>query len=1302
MASAVMGSVGASLGGMAAGTFGWSAATWGQIGWTAGVLAANYLFAPDGPHIENTGPRLDDLKVTSSAYGVDIPKVYGSYRISGNIIWALPLHETKHEERQESGKGGGGSSTTSTWYTYKGTWAIALCEGPITGIKKIWFGSVLVYNDGDYAGGLKRSNTDIYLGTDSQEINWRIQSDSKASDTPAYRNVVYMVFEDIELEDYGNKLPNITAEVIKSGTNEIVREADIQLRRYYDNRDISGSLFYGIHDGYIYYSIDNYVFTSSQSGFIIYKQSLHGGYVETFEVSNTNVCENGSCTMSDTSLYISNHCSGMIPGQMLVKGSDWPYNTDDRWYDFMGGTTTCCPESYSLDKKYVYTFDYNALHSEYAWYKDSIVYNMAHKKLYNLKTRNYVSVSHTFGSNDGLTHLSVYNNEIYIITILETQIEVTIFDFDLNVLDHKIALRDFYHQYAGCCVVESDGYHIARGSGGHYYYHLDFELNTLQETYFNAVGSWGGGENWIKDGRLYNHYTDTNHITDKLEENYLQVWRVGGLSSSTINLSSVIEDVLQDCGYSIADYDLSEGDSTQVEGYVISKNMTGRSAIEPLLSTYDFTLIENNHKIYLKKQQSSSVLNIPEEDLGANTDSKIEYNVSQELDLFKKIDVRYANKNSDYQTSVQSCRRIDPNATEERIVELPLALTDSQAKKIAETQLYRNWLQRQSYSFQLPYNYKDLTTGDVITINFDGYEKDVRLTKITTTEDYIVQCNAISENYGVYDSDAEGQSTDGNESVLLEPIGDTSFKILDIPSLDNSVNSTEGMYIACTGYTNSWSGAMFYSKTSEVDDLTSITALIGSTPIGESINTLADGPTHVWDRSGNITVYSSIALVQFSTTEASVLNGNNYILLGEEILQFVTAVENDNGSYTLTTLLRGRRGTENKTSTHVIHERFVYLKSSTMGFISKSINSNDYYTAIGFGADTNEDSIVQVQNTGNNLKPFAPAYARSKKEDNDDFSVSWMKKSRYVSGYLKTLPIIDTPESYNVDVVDDINGEVINSYIVSSQNFTYTSAMQVADGLSPGLKVGFYISQISPIYGKGEEVYSEFGELSLESYMIHYWKMDSEVNLQQDEVAGLSFNSGNCTEGDIAHVNDGGKSIRVSYFGSQNYVYTDITTVGSIAHYNKYAFSCFIDSAAQFGSGIYYRSGELEICMDNKYLSVFLFDPSGNVIRNEKVTGISMYNVLDPGHLVVNINGVTSEDEFDIYFNSVLVEESDKTIVKDATKTFTDTPINTRIYIGLKTNQWSGNMNMRFDDYRLFSRPLTQEQVTELWDMRNF
>ena len=54
-------------------------------------------------------------------------------------------------------------------------------------------------------------------------------------------------------------------------------------------------------------------------------------------------------------------------------------------------------------------------------------------------------------------------------------------------------------------------------------------------------------------------------------------------------------------------------------------------------------------------------------------------------------------------------------------------------------------------------------------------------------------------------------------------------------------------------------------------------------------------------------------------------NGANAALLGEEIIQFQTAILVGAGLYTLSNLLRGRRATEGATSSHAVGENFVLL-----------------------------------------------------------------------------------------------------------------------------------------------------------------------------------------------------------------------------------------------------------------------------------------------------------------------------------------------------------------------------------------
>ncbi len=72
-----------------------------------------------------------------------------------------------------------------------------------------------------------------------------------------------------------------------------------------------------------------------------------------------------------------------------------------------------------------------------------------------------------------------------------------------------------------------------------------------------------------------------------------------------------------------------------------------------------------------------------------------------------------------------------------------------------------------------------------------------------------------------------------------------------------------------------------------------------------------------------------------SVSELEMLNGANQALLVDpdgsvEILQFATVTANPDGSHTLGTLLRGRRGTEGFTGGHSVASLFVLVEPATI------------------------------------------------------------------------------------------------------------------------------------------------------------------------------------------------------------------------------------------------------------------------------------------------------------------------------------------------------------------------------------
>ena len=149
----------------------------------------------------------DDLRFTSATEGAVIPRLYGRMRMGGNIIWATDFREETKTTTQGGGKGGGGGKVKTTEYLYYASFAVALCEGPITGIGRIWADGKPM----DLSGVTWR----WYPGDEAQTADPFIAAKMGAASTPSYRGTAYVVFEEMALSTYGNRLPQLSFEVFR-------------------------------------------------------------------------------------------------------------------------------------------------------------------------------------------------------------------------------------------------------------------------------------------------------------------------------------------------------------------------------------------------------------------------------------------------------------------------------------------------------------------------------------------------------------------------------------------------------------------------------------------------------------------------------------------------------------------------------------------------------------------------------------------------------------------------------------------------------------------------------------------------------------------------------------------------------------------------------------------------------------------------------------------------------------------------------------------------------------------------------
>ncbi|SDB31637.1 baseplate multidomain protein megatron [Bauldia litoralis] len=202
MATLVLSAAGAAVGGL----FGPVGAALGRAAGAAAGYAIDQSLFSERRTVESG--RLGDLDIQTSREGAPIPRVYGRVRIAGQVIWATRFEEEVSKETQGGGKGGSSGGTTVKTYSYYANFAVALCEGRIDRINRVWA-------DGR-PFNMVAADFRIHNGGENQDRDSLIEAKQGGSETPAYRGTAYIVFERLPLEDYGNRIPLLSFEVIRA------------------------------------------------------------------------------------------------------------------------------------------------------------------------------------------------------------------------------------------------------------------------------------------------------------------------------------------------------------------------------------------------------------------------------------------------------------------------------------------------------------------------------------------------------------------------------------------------------------------------------------------------------------------------------------------------------------------------------------------------------------------------------------------------------------------------------------------------------------------------------------------------------------------------------------------------------------------------------------------------------------------------------------------------------------------------------------------------------------------------------
>ena len=343
---------------------------------------------------------------------------------------------------------------------------------------------------------------------------------------------------------------------------------------------------------------------------------------------------------------------------------------------------------------------------------------------------------------------------------------------------------------------------------------------------------------------------------------------------------------------------------------------------------------------------------------------------------------------------------------------------------------------------------------------------------------------ALSEEPAQYTSTvaaAKGESGITNtflSSAITKTILLSSPLLRDV---DDTGRTTSVLYAFLGGYGQSgWSAGLLYQSADSID-YSVVNSVITEMTWGATANALGDvTDPFSTDETNTLTVYLNTGSLS-SVTQLQMVNGSNAAAIiptdgsDPEIIQFRDVAQNADGSYTLSGLLRGRRGTEVNTGNHSAGDTFVLLVAAAGVKVGLELSEKDatrYYKGVTSGT-LFEEALTEVKASPlNDLKPYAVVSHAATLGGADDIHISWIRRTR-VGGGLQdgtgTVPINEDSEEYEIEIFDGPSGTEVREVTgLSSPAYTYNAADQATDGFTPPLsQLTVKIYQVSAQVGRG-------------------------------------------------------------------------------------------------------------------------------------------------------------------------------------------------------------------------------------------
>ena len=548
-----------------------------------------------------------------------------------------------------------------------------------------------------------------------------------------------------------------------------------------------------------------------------------------------------------------------------------------------------------------------------------------------------------------------------------------------------------------------------------------------------------------------------------------------------IPLSTVLLDTAQRTGVTSGDLDLTQVTRLIYGAPQKAANASARGAWDDLLLLTDHYAAMIDGVLTVQPRETVSSGTLTDDDLSADGKPELLRRTNSAAPP-RRIEISYKSVPANLEPATQADEFPIEVLSAGRTVKLQTALRmdDDEAWGAVQRLLADLSTERTEMEIALPYTRGDIEPGEIWGITSGAEVYPMRLVEISGGRVMKLKGTAA---YPFLTPSATPIDS-GRPPPVLAQLSSTDFALIDAHAWKDEFNGPEFAITAWQRRASlQWNGGVILKSADPVaftDEFATLTVASISAQATAALGDVPD-PDAGFDLGNTINV-RMIAGTPSSATEAQVLLGSNPIWVecgasGEwELVQFATATEESDGTFTLSKLLRGRRGTEHLTGIHANADRVIWADETTA--VRKggaNIGTQFYYLSSSIGKNTTQQDISTRRgftNRGRALQPYSVVDVAGTRNGSGDLVITWARRSRIHGSVENTTPPLgEATEAYEIDILNAIGsptGAVVRPLTATSETVTYTAAQQAADFGSPSPDlVTVAIYQISADVGRG-------------------------------------------------------------------------------------------------------------------------------------------------------------------------------------------------------------------------------------------